>query len=52
MRCFHCPLISEAVPFYPSVASSEVLGVAAPLRAASEALSPVGAAAADGSAAS
>lgn len=52
MQCFRCDLISGAVPFHPSAASSKVLGVAAPLRAASEALSPVGAAAADGSAAS
>lgn len=42
----------EAVPFHPEQAAQEVLGAVAPLRAASEALSPVGAAAADGSAAS
>lgn len=40
------------MPFHPSAGNSEVLGVVAPLRAAIEALSPVGAAAADGSAAS
>ena len=56
MQRFHCALICEAEPFHPSAGSREVFFfffyVAAPLRAASEALSPVGAAAADGSAAS
>lgn len=52
MQCFHCAFICEAVPFHPSAGSTEVLVVVSPLRAASEALSPVGAAAADGSAAS
>lgn len=44
--------IEEAAPFRPSEGNSELLGAVAPLRAAIEALSPVGAAAADGSAAS
>lgn len=48
---FYCELICKALLFQPRQAAGRFLDVVAPLRAASEAPSPVGAAAADGSAA-